>query len=79
MQQNDAMFSKVDKTARDAYHAKTNGELGNLISVAQQVVAGINYKLTYQTENGQYEVTVFAQPWTETYQATEMKPVINRQ
>lgn len=50
--QNDANFERVQKIARDAYRSENNGELGNLISVSQQVVSGINYKMIFQTENG---------------------------
>ena len=75
-QQNDQNLMKVEKAARDAYRAKNNGELGNLIKVSEQVVAGINYKMVFQTENGDYEVVVFNQPWTQTIQVTEMKPIV---
>ena len=54
LQQNDAIFSKAETTARDAFRSQNNGELGNLISVSQQVVAGINYKMVFATENGEY-------------------------
>lgn len=49
MQQNDAIFSRAQTTARDAYRAKNNGELGNLVSVSKQVVAGVNYKMVFAT------------------------------
>lgn len=65
---NDANFASVQKLAREAYRAENNGELGNLISVSQQVVSGINYKMVFQTENGEYEVVVYCQPWTNTFQ-----------
>ncbi len=65
--QNDATFSRAQTMAREAYRSESNGELGTLISVSQQVVAGINYKMVFQTENGDYEVVVFCQPWTDTF------------
>lgn len=40
--------------AREAYRSENNGELGSLLSVSQQVVSGVNYKMTFQTENGEY-------------------------
>lgn len=71
---NDAMLTKAEQVARDYYRAQNNGELGALVELYEQVVAGINYKMIFQTETGQYEATVFAQPWTETYKVTSMKP-----
>lgn len=76
---NDPMLSKAEEEARKAYRERNNGELGNMVELYQQVVAGINYKMIFQTENGNYEVLVFAQPWTETYKVLEMNPVINNQ
>jgi hypothetical protein len=45
--QNDANFAKAEKTARDAFGAENNGELGQLLSVSQQVVSGVNYKMVF--------------------------------
>lgn len=74
------MLSRAEQEARTAFREKHNGgELGNMIELYEQVVAGINYKMIFQTENGNYEVLVFAQPWTETYKVLEMSPVINNQ
>jgi hypothetical protein len=46
-----------------------------LIALQTQVVAGVNYKMTFETEKGDYEIIVFCQPWTETYEVTSIKQV----
>lgn len=76
--QNDATFANVEKLARETYRSENNGELGALLSVAQQVVSGINYKMIFQTENGQEEVIVYSQPWSNTYRVLEMRPATNK-
>ena len=55
------------QAARDEFRSRNNGELGNVIEVYEQVVAGLNYKMIFQTENGNYEVVVWAQPWNDKY------------
>lgn len=45
LQKNDPTFEKALKTAKDAFEAKYNGSLGELKSVSEQIVAGVNYKL----------------------------------
>jgi hypothetical protein len=35
--------------------------------------------MRFQTENGDYEIVVFTQPWTSTYQVLEMKPAVTGQ
>lgn len=57
------------------YAERNSGSLGQLVKVYQQVVAGMNYKLIFETNAGQVEVDVFAQPWTETYDVTNIQPV----
>lgn len=44
---NDASFAKAEKLAREAFGAENNGELGQLLSVSQQVVSGVNYKMVF--------------------------------
>lgn len=45
--QNDANFARAQKLAREAYSAEHNGELGQLVSVSQQVVSGVNYRMIF--------------------------------
>lgn len=64
-------FAKVEKFARDYFRENQNGELGELIKVSTQVVAGTNYRLTFRTQNGEKTITVFSQPWTNTIKVLE--------
>ena len=65
---NDANFNRAETMAREAFRSERNEELGQLIRVREQVVAGVNYKMVFETESGeQFEVVVFCQPWTETF------------
>lgn len=36
-------------------------------------MAGVNYKMVFGTEMGDYEVIVFCQPWTEIYDVLEVR------
>jgi len=65
--QNDVDFIKSVEVARQGFSAEENGTLGKLVSVQTQVVAGMNYKMTFDSSLGQYQITVFCQPWTNTY------------
>ena len=61
-------FLKSEEAARKAFAEKHTETLGQLVKVYQQVVAGMNYKMVFETNSGQVEVDVFSQPWTETYE-----------
>ena len=59
-------------------HAEGNSandfDLGDLIFVETQVVAGTNYKLIYENDEGDNtEIIVFSQPWTNTMEVTGFK------
>lgn len=69
------MFKRAEAEARKEFSLKENMELGTVASVSQQIVAGINYKITYNTPAGQYNVVVFAQPWTDTFKVTHIEKV----
>ena len=58
---------QIEAFARNQYALKNNGVfLGELKSVRTQVVAGINYKLVFASDNGDVEIIVWDQSWTET-------------
>ena len=74
--QNDENFNRAETLAREAFRAERNEELGELISVREQVVAGVNYKMTFESESGQkFQVVVFCQPWTGHFEVINIKPV----
>jgi hypothetical protein len=75
--QSDSVFSEAMKLAREGYSAESNGELGKLLAVYRQIVSGVNYKMIFETKNGDYEIVVFTQPWTNTYAILSMKPAPN--
>jgi hypothetical protein len=49
------------------------GELGDLVNVERQLVAGFNYLLTFATETGVVVITVFDQSWTQTRKVTSVE------
>lgn len=56
--------------------AESNGpdNLGKVLSVATQVVSGINYKIRFELPGGnEYEVVVYDQSWTKTRQLTSQR------
>lgn len=73
--QQDDSFASAENAARQAYRSERNAELGALVSVSEQVVSGMNYRMIFETEGGQFEVTVYVQPWTSTLEVLDMKPV----
>ena len=67
-------FANLEEFAR-AEISKTNTAevLGDLIEYKRQLVAGFNHKLTFETEKGTIEITIFDQPWTNTRQVTSIE------
>ncbi|XP_060073234.1 cathepsin F-like [Ylistrum balloti] len=50
---------------------KESNSLNRVVAASTQVVAGTNYRLTLELDNGKTcEVTVFNQPWTQTTELT---------
>jgi hypothetical protein len=47
--QNDETFLHAFRLARTTFEEKTNGKIGKLVAVSTQVVAGVNYKMVFQT------------------------------
>lgn len=72
-EENEAI-SSIETFARSEF-AKRNSEvkLGNLIKVERQLVAGFNYKMTFETESGNIQITVFDQSWTSTRKITSIE------
>lgn len=77
-------FVEVERAARGFIELATREKLGDLISVEKQVVAGMNYKLTFvatpdltEEEQGRVIVTVYFQPWTKTIQVTHVSPPLD--
>lgn len=60
----DPTFHKAEKEARSHYLSYNGASLGQVINVETQVVAGINYKITFETRSGPTEIIVWVQPWT---------------
>lgn len=69
-------FVRSQDLARKVYKDTRHGVLGQLVKVYQQVVAGVNYRMVFETSEGLIEITVFAQPWTETYEVLGMEPFV---
>lgn len=58
---------EIEIFAREGFANSNSGEsLGPLISVRKQLVAGMNYKMTFASASGNVEIVVFDQPWTNT-------------
>lgn len=70
---NSEMFKMAENAARKEFSEKQNVELGSVVAVKEQVVAGMNYKMTFNSPVGEYDVTVFVQPWTNTYRVTHIE------
>jgi hypothetical protein len=75
----DEVFARAYKTARHGFMSQYNAKIGKLVGLREQVVAGMNYQFTFETTEGEYVVTVFCQPWTDTYEVTSIQPVSKTQ
>ena len=68
------MFVRAYALAIKTFESQYNGQLGKLVGVSEQIVSGVNIKMTFQNSAGeQTEIIVYVQPWTETYQVTSIK------
>lgn len=56
----------IEAFARAEFSKTNGGELGELVDVRRQLVAGLNYKLTFESESEVVVMTVFDQSWTQT-------------
>lgn len=77
--ENDEMFIKALEVARQGFESQENAVLGRLVGVQTQVVAGMNYKMTFNSSVGEYQIVVFCQPWTNTYKITSITPITSTQ
>lgn len=73
--QNDEVFIKALEVAKQGFASEENGKLGKLVSVQTQIVSGVNYKMVFESNIGEYQIIVYCQPWTNTYQVTSIEPV----
>jgi hypothetical protein len=46
------MFKQAEAEARKEFSMKENAELGHVIAVKEQIVAGVNYKITFASPIG---------------------------
>jgi hypothetical protein len=68
------LIRSIENFARDEFAKSNSGQyLGPLVDVIRQLVAGFNYRLTFNSGSGQVLITVFDQPWTSTRQITSME------
>lgn len=71
--QNDLQeMNEIVDLARSEYLKQNGGNLGDLVSVERQVVAGFNYKLLFESDQGSVEIIVFDQSWTHTREVTSI-------
>lgn len=59
----------------DSFVRRSKPELrtARIVRVESQVVAGTNWRITYQTRTVRYEVVVFDQSWTRTRRITSFR------
>lgn len=67
---------RSEEVARKFYKDTRHGNLGQLHKVYQQVVAGVNYRMVFETSEGLMEITVFCQPWTNTFDVISIEPFV---
>lgn len=70
---NNDIYRTAEQEARQVFSEKHNSQLGAVVAVQQQVVAGINYKITFESPEGLVDVTVFTQPWTNTVKVIDIQ------
>lgn len=45
--QNDEIFARAEQLAEQTFQSEHNAPLGKLVALSEQVVAGVNYKMTF--------------------------------
>ena len=63
------MYAKLT----EAFEAEHNENISKVLSIAAQIVAGINYKIDFETPSTIYEGVVFFQPWTNTIEVLSIQ------
>lgn len=74
--QNEGILKNAIIKAREEYGKTHNESLGEIIQVSEQIVSGINYRVIFNSASGPIQVTIYCQAWTDTYEVTEMKPLV---
>lgn len=67
------IYQAAEARAREVFQEKNNANLGAVVAVQQQMVAGINYRITFESPEGRYDVVVFTQPWTNTIKVLDIQ------
>lgn len=70
---NNDIYKSAEAKAREVFQEKNNSNLGSVIAVQQQIVSGINYKITFESSDGSYDVVVYCQPWTNTVKVLDIQ------
>jgi hypothetical protein len=74
--QNEGILKEAITKARTEYLQKNNDNLGDIVSVSEQIVSGINYRIVFNSGSGPVQITVYCQSWTGTYEVTEIKLLV---
>ena len=74
--QNEGILKEAIAKARIEYLEKQNDNLGEVVSVSEQIVSGINYRIVFNSGSGPVQITVYCQAWTNTYEVTEIKSLV---
>ena len=70
---NNDMYKVAEAKAREVFEERHNSNLGTVVAVQQQIVSGINYKITFESPEGDYDVVVYCQPWTNTIKVLDIQ------
>lgn len=70
---NNDMYKAAESKAREVFQEKHNSNLGTVVAVQQQIVSGVNYKITFESPEGTYDVVVYCQPWTNTVKVIDIQ------
>ena len=74
--QNEGILKEAITKSRTEYLLKNNENLGDIVSVSEQIVSGINYRIVFNSRSGPVQITVYCQSWTGTYEVTEIKSLV---
>jgi hypothetical protein len=72
-------LANVEGFARKEFEKTNGGKLGDLVKVQTQVVAGINYLLTFESETEVVVMKVFDQSWTQTRKVTSVEVMAKKE
>lgn len=63
-------FEEIELVARKHFTEKEHITLGKILAIEEQIVAGVSYKILFESDKGHYEVSIFVQPWTNKIEVT---------